>query len=337
MKLYKYVCADRIDILLNGLIRFSQPEVWNDPFDCYPSYEDHKEKNPFYIMHKMANLINRAQQGDIPTPKEVEEYETERKRLTKDDVYRYINRKIVSLSLTEKKDDLLMWSHYANHHGGFVIEFDTDTDFFNRPGTHLFKIKYSNKRPSVKTIEFAGFVVSLVERLERNEALSLECIENTPSLFCKSIDWEYEKEWRLITTNDKAHNFDEFKDRLSIIQIGEYEQREHYKALYPIPISSITAIYCGERMSCEKVRKLYLLTKHNPIYSHIKLMYSTMDDTEYILKDREITGHDVFSIGELQMEGGNPKYTRKCDPFHVKYRNDVKRYKTLKPITHPQK
>jgi hypothetical protein len=190
MKLYKYVCADRIDILLNGLIRFSQPEVWNDPFDCYPFYEDHKEKNPFYLMYKMANLINRAKQGDIPTPEEVEKYETESKRLTKDDVYRYINRKIVSLSLTEKKDNLLMWSHYADNHRGFVVEFEMSADFFHRNGFHLFKMCYSDKRPSVTTMEFATFMVSLVNNLEKREIIEEEHIKRIPQLFCKSVDWE---------------------------------------------------------------------------------------------------------------------------------------------------
>ena len=31
--LYKYVTADRIDILQNGHIRFTQPSVLNDPFE----------------------------------------------------------------------------------------------------------------------------------------------------------------------------------------------------------------------------------------------------------------------------------------------------------------
>src|SRR5712691_10080500 len=36
MSLYKYVTADRIDILRNGLIRFTQPSAFNDPFECKP-------------------------------------------------------------------------------------------------------------------------------------------------------------------------------------------------------------------------------------------------------------------------------------------------------------
>jgi hypothetical protein len=36
MRLYKYVAADRIDVLLNGVIRFTQAAEFNDPFEVVP-------------------------------------------------------------------------------------------------------------------------------------------------------------------------------------------------------------------------------------------------------------------------------------------------------------
>ncbi len=38
--LYKYVVPERIDILQNGLIRFTQPMYFNDPFELYPSIKN---------------------------------------------------------------------------------------------------------------------------------------------------------------------------------------------------------------------------------------------------------------------------------------------------------
>ncbi|EPJ44297.1 MAG: hypothetical protein OFPII_35920 [Osedax symbiont Rs1] len=35
------------------------------------------------------------------------------------------------LSMTERIDNLLMWSHYADSHTGFVIGFDPSHDFFD--------------------------------------------------------------------------------------------------------------------------------------------------------------------------------------------------------------
>ena len=39
MAIYKYVVEERIDILQNGLIRFTQPSVFNDPFEVYPYFK----------------------------------------------------------------------------------------------------------------------------------------------------------------------------------------------------------------------------------------------------------------------------------------------------------
>lgn len=36
MKLHKYVTADRIDVLKNELIRFTQPSALNDPWELKP-------------------------------------------------------------------------------------------------------------------------------------------------------------------------------------------------------------------------------------------------------------------------------------------------------------
>lgn len=36
MIFYKYVIPERIDVLLNGMIRFTQPTALNDPFELRP-------------------------------------------------------------------------------------------------------------------------------------------------------------------------------------------------------------------------------------------------------------------------------------------------------------
>jgi hypothetical protein len=39
MPLYKYVTAERIDVLQNGFVRFSQPSALNDPDEMRPHVE----------------------------------------------------------------------------------------------------------------------------------------------------------------------------------------------------------------------------------------------------------------------------------------------------------
>lgn len=39
MQLYKYFHPDRIDVLAKGIIRFSPPQAFNDPFDMKPNIQ----------------------------------------------------------------------------------------------------------------------------------------------------------------------------------------------------------------------------------------------------------------------------------------------------------
>jgi len=45
MTLYKYLHPDRIDLLQNLLIRFTQPGAFNDPFEMQPYFDSYGEDN----------------------------------------------------------------------------------------------------------------------------------------------------------------------------------------------------------------------------------------------------------------------------------------------------
>jgi hypothetical protein len=87
--------------------------------------------------------------------------------------------------LSEKKDDILMWSHYANVHRELRLEFDAfhDALLANRMifGQAL-KVLYSEERPVLN-------VINIGEPREYQKAL-----------LTKSTHWEYEREWRVIKT-----------------------------------------------------------------------------------------------------------------------------------------
>lgn len=277
-ELYKYVAGERIDILLNGQIRFSQPSAWNDPFELQPFYEDHKPKNPFFELNRLGKLIKQIQESNEIPKEEIEEYEQERKRITKEDIYSFIHKNIIGLSLTEDKDNLLMWAHYAANHSGFVIEFDTSHNFFHNDNKHLFKVTCDESRPQVKTSEFASLITDLVGLIKEDKKIPKKYFNKISKVFRKSNDWEYEKEWRLITTTDKALNYNKFIDDMNVIHIGKDSELNRgflgndYIALLNIPLSAIKTIYCGKRMIQSKIRKLFFLTKYNQYYSHIKLL-----------------------------------------------------------------
>ena len=92
MVFYKYVSAERVDILQKRLIRFTQPNAMNDPFEARPYFTDlpSNRQDEFYKLHNIAGI----------------------------------------LSLSKIQDNLLMWAHYAEGHTGFVLMLDGSHNFF---------------------------------------------------------------------------------------------------------------------------------------------------------------------------------------------------------------
>lgn len=85
--------------------------------------------------------------------------------------------------LSEVYDSMLMWSHYAQNHTGFCIEYDfEEKDMFYK---HLHPVVYTKER----------YAVSKIDMLDGNK----EFLYKTT---CRKSDvWSYEKEWRIITAN----------------------------------------------------------------------------------------------------------------------------------------
>jgi hypothetical protein len=81
------------------------------------------------------------------------------------------------ISYSEKKNNLLMWAHYADMHRGICLEFSMDHDKW-KGGVH--KVGYSKKLP----------ILDFSNGFWNNAAMKI--------LLTKSIDWKYEKEWRRI-------------------------------------------------------------------------------------------------------------------------------------------
>lgn len=185
MLLYKYLDSERIDVLSNKTIRFSQPDSFNDVFECRPFFSDlgctieylktigRKELSEYKLSEaEKKNLIDEILSPDIVAERFPKICEFMR--------YIFANTTGV-LSLTENPYSLLMWARYAENHKGYVIGFDSENDFFNRYNTgvnytlgQLNKVHYTNRRPKV----------------------GLSKVELAELYFTKSIDWEYEKEWR---------------------------------------------------------------------------------------------------------------------------------------------
>ena len=85
--------------------------------------------------------------------------------------------------LSEVKDSMLMWSHYAQNHTGFCIEYEFETN--DKFDIFLHQVEYTKDR----------YIVSKSDISNKKS----DWIYKTTC--CKSDAWSYEKEWRIVTAN----------------------------------------------------------------------------------------------------------------------------------------
>ncbi|HCF2637070.1 TPA: DUF2971 domain-containing protein [Pseudomonas aeruginosa] len=137
-------------------------------------------------------------------------------------------------SLCERIDSVVMWSHYAQNHTGFAIEYDFSvlppSDFLVRS---LWPVIYDNK-----LYDATGH---LGLALKKDEPASLFLIG---AALHKAQDWSYEAEWRLV------------------IPESQDDPPRSFKA--PAP----SAVYIGSRMSDKNVESVLSISRHLdvPVY-----------------------------------------------------------------------
>lgn len=86
---------------------------------------------------------------------------------------------------SKENDNLLMWAHYADSHRGICLEYEVDENIYNRS---FFEVCYSKKQPILKKI-----------RKDKNGMLKISYASEAKILLTKSVDWEYEKEIRVLS------------------------------------------------------------------------------------------------------------------------------------------
>lgn len=134
-------------------------------------------------------------------------------------------------SFSEKVDSILMWSHYAMNHSGFVLNYNfkklysIETPIKNIKATYfadkkLFPVIYSNDR--FDATEYAEF--HFIDDFQKRSGINLkqsfyDKLFYYKILLYKSLDWEYEKEWRIIkqTNIDFTDNKPDFETLENII------------------------------------------------------------------------------------------------------------------------
>lgn len=153
----------------------------------------------------------------------------------------------------ESIQSVTMWSHYANYHQGFALEYNlrpTLSHGINNVG--IFPVIYEDER-----IDATSYVVWEYLKMMGINTPNPDITSSLKIALHKSSQWEYEKEWRLIDTTPRDYR----SDTPSVIQLAP------------------TAIYYGQRMSQENKRKLHEIAQEKGIKEYC--MYIDYSSQEY--------------------------------------------------------
>lgn len=190
---YKYQppTEQAINNLAARSVFFCSPEDFNDPFDCaiearpknltqqdIDRFRDHLAATDGRYHPGVTQLYskNRKESRELILPRIQHSLE----RLRRDTV-----QKIGVACFTESPHNTLMWSHYAGHGKGFCLELSSRTNFFSR----VREVEYSQKFP----------ILDAVDQLITHNTQAFWKLLTT-----KSLNWEYEREWRVF--NDKPRS-----------------------------------------------------------------------------------------------------------------------------------
>jgi len=200
MLIYKYYRPDQTYFFDNFMVRFTQPDALNDPFECFPRLINDGEEiiRADAIREKSRNVKSAAEKkktehqllADIDRAVTMHRKNPDvLKLMLLRDLLRGWSVGVFSASKTIK--NILLWSHYAESHSGFAVAFDSEHDFFKKNGIGTRKgfqdVKYENKRARFDFLKMG--------------------IE--PDIFyIKSPDWEYEQEIRMIRDHKEADKVD---------------------------------------------------------------------------------------------------------------------------------
>src|SRR5208337_2016567 len=138
---YKYLPLDKgsLRIITDGTIKFTPPSEVNDPFDCAPDIDTRKIAD---YLNTRTDLLEKVRATLKLSPAQlIEQKQTMIKRVETAAEHGAFGQeasdKVGICSLTRDPLNLLMWAHYAQHHSGFVVEFDipVEVEDVNEPTT----------------------------------------------------------------------------------------------------------------------------------------------------------------------------------------------------------
>jgi hypothetical protein len=266
--LYKYLGPNRLSVIDDFMIRFTQPAALNDPFESALLVDATPYDESALLIEAMREeIIKDLNPSTDEEWKQLEDAVLEVHRHAQSQlkpgivgrgVAELINRAQGVLSLSRANDSLLMWAHYGDSHQGYVIGLDETHPFFRAPDrfgnvTKPHNVIYTSRRMPV----LAG---------------SEDFYEQ---LLCyKSLEWAYEQEVRIFRTFGNPDDFAKNKS-----------DQVH---LFSLPRECIKEIYIGANASAETRKKVLHIVDRRKL--QVRVFDAYIAEDRYALDFGEIGG-----------------------------------------------
>lgn len=170
------------DTIIESRLYLSSPLSFNDPFDCVPTHIYKRSK----AQHRQNAWLSAQAFGAHKPRAERRKMRSNALKRTGRQIVETMTQanldllKIVGVcSLAEDRDNILMWSHYADSHAGLCLGFVPSLEAVDF--ACAYKVIYAKDRP----------VLNLIRKSSGHELMD-------KVLLTKSAMWAYEKEWRMI-------------------------------------------------------------------------------------------------------------------------------------------
>ncbi|EOX7387207.1 DUF2971 domain-containing protein [Enterobacter quasiroggenkampii] len=229
--LYKYMGGGTLEkILRNNSLKISRPSEFNDPFDSsFPGYS-----NKTKITGELERMFSYYLKNTGVSPGDLKAHlrSTEQNKNFNEVMFQAIEELRVGwdkyidyyriLCLSKNKNNILMWSHYAQYHKGAVIGFDfNEEDFYSE----IARVTYDSKNNLIDNLVRQG--ISLMANYIQNHPSDPETALNqldalmkkddflnqvvwfaiknlNPSFFIKKYIWNYEEEYRIVRFSEEV-------------------------------------------------------------------------------------------------------------------------------------
>lgn len=176
------------EILVDHKVFLAAPASFNDPFDCWPLFDDLATEGEY--IRFWASLLGTEGRGlaqaieyaRAMTARDPAALQSSQQALAglRDSLLRTNG----TLCLNTDPFHQLMWSHYGDSHKGICIQFDARSEFFSNTEP----VCYSADRPRLNI-----FSQNQDDQFRH-------------SVLTKSDVWAYEKEWRIVFAGYVGHN-----------------------------------------------------------------------------------------------------------------------------------